>query len=138
MRSQWALAAVTALLLSSAAAAKAPQASPKPPDAAAKLARSSNAFGFDLYQRLRRAPGNLVISPASLTTALAMAWSGGRGETAGQMRRALDLQGTPDEALAAAGDLSRSLQAHGRPILFRVANQLFAEKTYKLVPAYVE
>jgi len=45
----------------------------------AKLARSSNTFGFDLYGRLRREPGNLVISPASITTALAMTWGGAGG-----------------------------------------------------------
>jgi serpin B len=138
MRSRWAVAVAAVLLLSRSVSAKAPQASPKPPDAAAKLARSSNAFGFDLYQRLRRTPGNLVISPASLTTALTMAWAGARGETAAQMRRALHLQGTPDEALAASGRLAATLQAPSRPLVFRIANQLFAEKTYKLVPAYVE
>ncbi|HSK80643.1 MAG TPA: serpin family protein [Thermoanaerobaculia bacterium] len=107
-------------------------------DAAAKLAQSSNAFGFDLYQRLRQKPGNLVLSPASITTALAMPWGGARGETAAQMRTVLHLEGTADEVMAASGELSRSLQDPSRPIVFRIANQLFAEKSYKLVPAYVE
>lgn len=104
----------------------------------AKLARSSNAFGFDLYQRLRQRPGNLVISPASVTTALAMTWGGARGETAAEMRKVLHLEGTADEVMATSGELSRSLQDPSRPIVFRIANQLFAEKTYELVPAYVE
>jgi serine protease inhibitor len=107
-------------------------------DAAAQLARSSNAFGFDLYQRLRQKPGNLVFSPASLTTGLAMAWGGARGETAAQMRTVLHLEGTADEVMTTSGQLSRSLQDPSRPIVFRIANQLFAEKTYKLVPAYLE
>jgi serpin B len=105
---------------------------------AAKLARSSNAFGFDLYQRLRREPGNLVISPASITTALAMTWGGAKGETAAQMRKVLHLKGTADEVMATSGRLSRSLQEPSRPIVFRIANQLFGEKTYKLVPAFLE
>ena len=109
-----------------------------PPDAAAKLARSGNTFGFDLYQRLRKQPGNLVISPASLTTALAMTWGGARGETAAQMRKVLHLEGTPDEVMATSGQLARSLQDPSRPIVFRIANQLFGEKTYELVPAFVE
>ncbi|HEX6901652.1 MAG TPA: serpin family protein [Thermoanaerobaculia bacterium] len=107
-------------------------------DATLKLARSSNAFGFDLYQRLRGKPGNLVISPASVTTALAMPWGGARGETAEQMRKVLHLEGTPDEVMATSGELARALQNPSRPIVFRIANQLFAEKTYKLVPTYVE
>jgi serpin B len=108
------------------------------PEAVAKLARSSNAFGFDLYQRLRQKPGNLVISPASLTTALSMTWGGARGETAAEMRKVLHLEGTADEVMATSGALSRSLQAPSRPIVFRIANQLFVEKTYELVPAFVE
>jgi len=105
---------------------------------ASKLARSSNAFGFDLYQRLRRAPGNLVISPASITTALTMTWGGAKGKTAAQMKKVLHLVGTPDEVMATSGHLARSLQEPSRPIVFRIANQLFCEKTYTLVPAFVE
>ena len=105
---------------------------------AARLARSSNAFGFDLYQRLRQAPGNLVISPSSITTALTMTWGGAKGETAAQMRKVLHLEGTADEVMATSGQLARSLQAPSRPIVFRIANQLFCEKTYKLVPVFVE
>lgn len=136
MKFRPAFAAAVALLLSGAlAGAVAPR---KGNDALTKLARSSNAFGFDLYQRLRGKPGNLVVSPASVTTALTMPWGGARGETAEQMRRVLRLEGTADEVMAASGQLSRSLQDPSRPIVFRIANQLFAEKTYKLVPAYVQ
>lgn len=105
---------------------------------ASKLAHSSNELGFDLYKHLRRSPGNLVLSPASITTALAMTWSGARGETAAQMGRVLHLKGSPDEVRAAAGDLLRSLQDPKRPVVFHVANQLFCEKTYQLVPAFQE
>jgi len=134
MRSRWAFAAAAVLLLSGALAIPAAP----PGNAILKLARSGNELGFDLYQRLRQKPGNLVISPASVSTSLSMAWGGARGETAAQMKKVLHLQGTPDEVMAAAGQLSLSLQATARPIVLRFANQLFAEKTYKLVPAYVE
>ncbi len=107
-------------------------------DAVAKLAQSSNAFGFDLYRRLRQTPGNLVISPSSITTALAMTWGGAEGETSAQMRKVLHLEGTPDEVMATSGELAKSLQDPSRPVVFRIANQLFGEKTYKLVPAFVE
>jgi serpin B len=102
------------------------------------LAKSSNAFGFDLYQRLRLKPGNLVISPASITTALTMTWGGARGETAEQMRTVLHLKGSATEVIATSGQLARSLQDPSRPLVFRIANQLFVEQTYELVPAFVE
>jgi len=103
-----------------------------------KIAHSSNAFGFDLYQRLRQKPGNLVISPASITTALTMTWGGAQGETAAQMRKVLHLEGTADDVMTTSGQLARSLQDPSRPIVFRIANQLFGEQSYKLVPAYLE
>lgn len=46
---------------------------------AATLARGSNALGFDLYRRRRETPGNLVISPSSITTALTLAWAAPQG-----------------------------------------------------------
>jgi serpin B len=103
-----------------------------------ELARSSNAFGFDLYQRLRRTPGNLVVSPASLTLALAMTWGGAKGETAAEMKKVLHLEGTADDVMEASGALARSLQDPSRPLIFRIANQLFGETSYELVPAYLE
>ncbi len=109
-----------------------------PRDAVTRLARSGNELGFDLYRRLRRTPGNLVMSPASITTALAMTWGGARGETAAQMGKVLHLEGTPDEVMTTSGELARALQDPKQPVVFRIANRLFAEKTYKLVPAFVE
>jgi serpin B len=134
----WLVLAVSALTCCPPAGLAAPGVTVPPEDVAVKLARSSNAFGFDLYQRLRQTPGNFVMSPASITTALTMAWGGAQGETSAQMRKVLHLEGTPDEVMATSGQLARSLQDPARPIVFRIANQLFGEKDYKLVPAFVE
>jgi len=137
----WLLLVLIALPPNSATGAGKPKAAAavRPPEEALmKLARSSNAFGFDLYQRLRKKPGNLVISPASLTMVLTMAWGGARGETAEQMRKVLHLEGTPDEVRATSGQLARSLQDPARPVVFRIANRLFAQASYKLVPAFQE
>ena len=103
-----------------------------------QLARNSNEFGFDLYRRQCQKPGNLVMSPASVTIALTMTWAGARGETAAQMRKVLHLEGTEDGVMTATGELASSLQDPSRPGIFRIANQLFVEKTYELAPAFVE
>jgi serpin B len=77
-----------------------------------------------------------VISPASLATAMTMAWGGAKGETAEQMRKVLHLEGTPDEVTAASGQLARSLQDPSRPVVFHIANRLFGQASYKLVPTF--
>lgn len=106
-----------------------PEGAP-PMNASSRFAADSNAFGFDLYRQLRTQPGNLVLSPASISMALAMAWSGARGQTAQQMQQALHLEGTPAQVTQAAGALARQLQDPARPIRFRIANRLFGEKSY--------
>lgn len=112
--------------------ASAPAVDPPATDAVTKLAQGSNAFGFDLYQRLQKEPGNLIISPASITTALAMTWGGAKGETAAEMKKVLHFAGSADEVMATSGKLALSLESPNRPITFRIANQLFGEKTFKL------
>ncbi|MCI0703177.1 MAG: serpin family protein [Planctomycetia bacterium] len=58
----------------------------------AKLAAEGvNAFAADLYAQLRAKNGNLVVSPYSISTALAMTASGAEGGTAEQMWSVLHL-----------------------------------------------
>jgi serpin B len=48
-----------------------------------------NDFAVALYGQLQQRPGNLFFSPLSVRSALAMALAGARGETSGQMSKAL-------------------------------------------------
>src|SRR5215475_9929156 len=102
------------------------------------LAQSSNAFGLDLYRRVRVKPGNLAVSPASLTAALTMTWGGARGNTAEQMGKTLHLVGSQAEVMSASGKLAAALQDPKRPVTLRIANRLFGEKTYRFQAAYLE
>ncbi len=104
----------------------------------AGFAKSSNAFGLDLYRRLKDGPGNRVFSPASITVGLAMASGGARGETAAEMRRVLRIEGTPAEVMQASGKLAAALQDRSQPVTLRIANRLFGERGYPLDPAFIE
>jgi serpin B len=110
----------------------------RPDDAVARFARSSNEFGLDLYGKLRAMPGNLVVSPASVTTALAMAWGGARGKTAEQMQAVLPFDRPAAETMPVSGRLSAALTDPKRPVTFRIANRLFGEQSYRFEPAYLE
>lgn len=109
-----------------------------PPPATPKtLAAASNALGFDLYREVKK-DGNLALSPASITLALAMTYGGARGGTQEQMQKVMHLSATPEEAMAQAGELQSALTAKGRPLTLRIANRLFGEKTYTFKQSYLD
>jgi serpin B len=116
-------------------------AAPAPPvdqDALAALAKSSNGFGLELYRRVGKKPGNVVLSPASISIALTMTWAGARGETAEQMQKVLRIEGKPDDVLKSSGRLAAWLQHPSRPVTLRIANRLFGEKSYGFERAYLD
>lgn len=53
------------------------------------IVKGNNEFALELYAKLRTQEGNLFFSPYSISTALAMAYAGARGETESQMAKAL-------------------------------------------------
>jgi serpin B len=115
-----------------------PSAATPPADAVERLAKSSNVFGFDLWKRLSDPAKNQVISPASLSTALAMTWGGAKGATASEMQAVLKLEGTQGEVMKTAGELASSLGDPKRDVVFRIANRLFGEKSYRFEQAYLD
>jgi len=103
----------------------------------ASVARSNNAFALDLYARSRAKPGNLAVSPLSISTALTMTWAGARGETADQMKKALRIEGSAEATLSAEGKLLSALTEPGQPVTLRIANRLFADKACQLQPPFL-
>lgn len=102
------------------------------------LAKGSNDLGFDLYGRVRGAAGNLALSPASISTALAMTYGGAKGETAEQMKKTLHFGADASAMMTQWGNLTKALTDPGRPLKIRIANRLFGEKTYKFEQPYLD
>ena len=93
------------------------------------LAAASNAFGFDLFQQLRRqeADKNVFFSPLSVTVALAMTYNGAAGETKNAMARALKIEGMNQAELNSASvELLKSLKSSDPKIEVAIANSLWA------------
>jgi serpin B len=113
--------------------------SPPPfPEELKVLAVSNNAFGLDLFGKLRVEKGNLAISPLCLSMALTMTWAGARGETAREMQKVLHLDGTIDQVPALAGKLLHGYQDPALGVTLRLADRLFGEKTARLRPAFTD
>src|ERR1700734_3133467 len=82
--------------------------SPKPEGA---LVAAYNATGERLFQDLAQEPGNIVLSPYSIGSALSMVLAGARGETATAMSNSLGLHLSPADLAAANENLIANLKA---------------------------
>jgi len=90
-----------------------------------------NAFAGDLYRQLAQSRGNLVFSPLSISTALAMTLAGARGQTAEEMTAVL--RNPPDAALLE--QLTKAGNAGGDQLL--LAQSLWVDRGFALLPDFV-
>jgi serpin B len=104
------------------------------------LVQGNTTFGLDLYSRLRQSPGNVFLSPFSLSTALAMTADGARGETARQMSTVLHFPFGPDRVDPAFESLIRSLRPGDAQPAYQLhtANALWGQQGYHFLPSFVE
>lgn len=118
-------------------------------------ATSINTFGLDLHRRLAAGGGNLVTSPWSIETALAMTYAGAGGKTKEEMAKVLHFQGSDDAVhqgfSALAADLARLQkdsveqvkQAKERggpttPLQLHAANRLFGQQGYPFKQPFLD
>ena len=104
---------------------------------AAETVAGINGFSLDLYKRSVDANQNIFISPASVSTAVGLAYRGARGATATQLRSTLRYPASPAAYLTANAAVLRSLciSEEGREL--RATNALWVERTMPLRPDYV-
>jgi serpin B len=100
-----------------------------------KLATDNNVFAFDLYGKLRTNEGNLFLSPASISTALAMTYAGAAGETEMQIAKAMHFTLPEAKLHTAFAALLRELNGSGadanqRGYQMSVANALWGQQGY--------
>lgn len=104
------------------------------------LAADDEAFANALWSALGSREGNMVFSPASIATALQMAYVGARGETAVEMARALHLGAgaTPLDVAAAASKLLAQLTplAHDKHSLLTLADSVWLQRDFPVVPDF--
>jgi serpin B len=103
-----------------------------------EIAKANNAFAIDLYSQLAKQPGNLVVSPFSIDTALAMAYAGARGNTAKQMADVLHFANGDTNVHVGLSALLKYLQnTNALGCQLDVANALWAQQGYPFLPAYL-
>jgi serpin B len=121
--------------------------SPAVPEAdLAELVAGNSAFAFDLYQALRGSQDNLLYSPCSISLALAMTYSGARGETKQQMADTLSFTLPDDRLHPAFNALDLELAARGEDphggessrFQLNIANAIWGQEGYAFLPGFLD
>jgi len=101
---------------------------------------SNTAFAVDLYQRLKDQPGNLFFSPYSLSTALAMAYAGARGQTETEMARTLRFSLPSEDLHIGFGALAARVQQIQRRnhVTLVTANLLWCQQSSRFTEAFLQ
>lgn len=108
------------------------------------LVDGNNAFALELYQSLRSENGNLILSPFSISLALAMTYSGARGETEAQMAEVLNFSGQEQTHTAfnaldlALEENPLTLDKEQEPMQLNIANSVWAEQTFSFLPDFLD
>ena len=104
------------------------------------MVRAWTGFALDLYRQLGAGDENLVLSPSSVATVLAMVLPGARGATAGEIAAVLrtDLPGPRLAEVAGALDADLAKRAAEDELELRISNAVWAQAGLELRPELVE
>jgi serpin B len=110
------------------------------------LIDGNTAFTLDLYQELKREEGNIFYSPYSLSVALAMTYTGARGETEQQMAEALSFylsQGRLhpafnylDQELASRGEGAQGKDEEG--FRLNIVNDIWGQRDFTFLSDFLD
>ena len=112
----------------------------------ATLVNGNSTFALDLYQTIKERGGNLFYSPYSISLALAMTYSGARGETEQQMADTLCFVLSQDRLHPAFNSLDIELSRRGegakgkdeKGFRLNVVNAIWGQKDYKFLSEFLD
>jgi len=106
----------------------------------AQLIEADNAFGLEIFQKTKANSDaeNIMISPLSISVALAMAYNGADAATKTEMEKILKLNGlTPEEINASYKLLIAALQSLDEKVVFELANAIFYRNGFSVKPDFL-
>ncbi len=117
---------------------------PQPDPMRDAIVNANNRIAFDLYKQMvrkdrARRRENLVFSPASITTVMAMVYAGARGQTAEEMAKTLHLNMPPADVAPACRSLLATLPLANHPgCRLTLANSFWGRQGYQFTAGYLE
>lgn len=116
--------------------------SPEPQSTAAAdpaLVDAGNRFGLELFKMVSSGNENIIVSPWSVSTAMAMTYGGAAGETEKQMAAVLHFEPNTDDFHAKYSAYIEAIRKlDGKGIQLHVANALWAQKNYDFRKEYLK
>jgi serpin B len=107
----------------------------------AQLIEADNAFGLEIFGKIRKSSDeeNIMISPLSISLAFAMAYNGADADTKAEMEEALKINGlTTAEINEAYKMLIKGLQSLDKDVVFEIANAIFYANGFSVKPGFLE
>lgn len=104
-----------------------------------RIVNGNNLFALELYSKLKTEKGNIFFSPYSISSALAMTYSGARGETAKEMAKTLHLIPSAQKTNSASAGLNAKLNQVQKKgdVKLLIANSLWPQKDHRFLPEYL-
>ena len=105
------------------------------------LVSGNSAFAFDLYHALAENEKNLFYSPYSISVALAMTYTGARGETERQMTDTMHYRLSQNKLHNALNGLDLELASRGKGgdgVQLNIANAIWGQAGYRFAPDFLD
>lgn len=107
----------------------------------AELIEANNTFGLEIFQKIATESNadNTMVSPLSISVALAMAYNGADGDTKTEMEQTLKVYGlTTDQINATYQFLLSALKSLDKDVVLEIANAIFYRQGFPIKPGFIE
>lgn len=104
------------------------------------LVAGNTAFALNIYAQLGTNSGNIFFSPYSISTCMAMIYTGARGNTEAQMSRVLGFGTNQQQFASTFGQLQNALLSDQQTnaIELNMANALWTQLGFPFLPAFLQ
>jgi serine protease inhibitor len=107
----------------------------------AQIVEADNEFGFELFQKIFASETeyeNIMVSPFSVSLALAMTYNGAGGETKKAMEETLKLYGlSPEEINTSYQTLVKALKSLDKKVILEIANAIFYRDDFQVENEFI-
>ena len=107
---------------------------------ASKLVKADNLFGLELFQKITESDDsdNIMVSPLSVSLALAMTYNGADGETKLAMESTLKLNGlSTSDINESYYNLVEALKSLDDKVLLEIANSIYFREGFEVEPGFI-